>query len=74
MTKNKMVRTGRVTLAEKIEDLPIINEVDEMILEGVSTTDIAKYIQNTFELLTEVTPNSLRIALDKRKVKLDIFS
>lgn len=64
------IRSGRVTLDEKISTLPIVDEVDEMLRDGLSSPDIAKYIQGTFELLTEVSPNEMRKALNKRRKAL----
>lgn len=61
------IRGGRIPLAQRISDLPIIDDVDDMLREGLSALDVAKHIQETFELLTDVSPDVLRKALGERK-------
>ena len=64
------IRGGRVPLAQRIADLPIVNDVDEMLREGLSAPDVAKHVQETFELLTDVSPDVLRKALSERRKNL----
>lgn len=56
--------------AHRVENLPIIDEVDEMLREGMSTVDVARHIQQTFELLQDVTEDGLRKCLSKRRKAL----
>jgi len=64
------IRGGRIPLAQRISDLPIVSEVDDMLREGLSAPDVAKHIQETFELLADVSPDVLRKALSERKKNL----
>jgi len=54
-------------LAQRLSDLPIIDDVDDMLREGVSAPDVAKHIQETFELLVDVAPDVLRKAIGERR-------
>lgn len=64
------IRGGRIPLAQRISDLPIVSDVDEMLREGLSAPDVAKHIQETFELLVDVSPDVLRKALSERRKNL----
>jgi hypothetical protein len=66
------IRGGHIPLAQRISDLPIIGDVDEMLHEGLSAPDVAKHIQQTFELLTDVSPDVLRKALGERRKNLPV--
>lgn len=59
-----------MTVDERVSSLPIIEDVDDMLREGLSGTDVAKYVQETFELLPNVCPEVLAKALNKRREML----
>lgn len=64
------IRGGRIPLAQRLSDLPIIDDVDDMLREELSAPDVAKHIQETFELLVDVSPDVLRKALSERRKNL----
>lgn len=59
-----------MTIEERVSSLPIIEDVDDMLREGLTSTDVAKYIQETFELLRDVSFDRLAKALTKRREAL----
>ena len=62
------IRSG--IISKRINELPIINEVDDMLREGIAATDIATYVQQTFEFLTDVSMEKLASSLRRRRKKL----
>mgnify|MGYP001144134355 CR=1 FL=1 len=64
------IRGGRIPLAQRIADLPIVEDVDDMLREGLSAPDVARHVQETFELLTDVSHDVLRKALSERRKNL----
>jgi hypothetical protein len=61
---------SHVTVAERIEDLPVINDIDEMLLEGVSSGDVAKFIKLGLEELLDVKESTLNTELKRRRSRL----
>lgn len=57
---------GSQTIEGKLANLPIIDEVDEMIREGLSAGDIAHYLHDTFEVLTEFPHKKVVDAINNR--------
>jgi len=57
----------RLTVAQRIDELSVVDEIDEMLLDGVSCGDVAKFIQLGLEELEDVSPQYLAIALKKRR-------
>jgi len=61
------IRGGHIPVAQRISDLPIVGDVDEMLREGLSAPDVAKHIQQTFELLMDIPERTLVEALKIRR-------
>ena len=55
---------------ERVSTLPIVEDVDEMLREGMTAADVAKHIQETFELLQDVSGETLQKALQRRRKAL----
>lgn len=60
----------RMTVAEKIEDLSIIGEIDQMLLDGINCKDVTNFIQLGLEELTDVKPMVLQKELRLRRARL----
>jgi len=61
---------SKMTIGERIEDLSVIEDIDEMLIEGSSCGDVARFIHDGLEELTDVKLGSLQGALDERRKKL----
>ena len=64
------IRGGHIPVAQRVSDLPIVNDVDDMLREGLSAPDVAKHIQQTFELLVDIPERTLVEALTTRRASL----
>jgi len=58
------------TVAERVEQLNFIDEVDELLLEGSSASDVARYIQQTMMKLKDVALKTLVKVLTERRKQL----
>jgi hypothetical protein len=56
-----------MTIAEKIEELSVIDDIDDMLREGLSCNDVAKFIQFGLEELTDVKSAVLKKELLRRR-------
>jgi hypothetical protein len=62
--------TSKPSVAERIEELRSIEDIDAMLLEGSSCRDVAKFIQQALEELTEVDINTIEQRLKERRRRL----
>jgi hypothetical protein len=60
-------KDSSLTISQRLNELSIIDDVDEMLREGVSTGDVAKFIQLGLEELIDVKAGSLGDALARRR-------
>lgn len=58
------------SVSEQIADLGCIEEVNELLREGTSPGDVAKFLQHTLGELTEFTERTLTDALRKHRANL----
>lgn len=70
MTTKKPRFTSKPTVAERIGELRSIEDIDEMLLEGSSCGDVAKFIQLALEELEDVKQQSLVQRLKERRSRL----
>lgn len=63
-------KRGGPSILKDIANLPIVDEIDEMLRDEVSLADVARYIQETFEMLTQYVSHKLVSALEKRRKTL----
>jgi hypothetical protein len=61
---------ARSRVIDLIADLPIVNDVDDMLREGVGSESVAKFIQETMGLMTNVAPKTLSRMLRERRESL----
>lgn len=67
MGSRNPIRKRPPTVAEQVADLGCIDEIDELLEEGTSATDVAKFIQQTLNELTEFGEATLVKVLRKRR-------
>jgi len=60
------------TVAERVELLEFVDEVDELLLEGTSTSNTARYIQQTMMKLKDVAFRTLVKTLKARHEQLEL--
>jgi hypothetical protein len=60
-------KRAQLTVARRLEELPVINDIDEMLRNGMSSRDVAKFIQQGLEELEGVKFSSLRDCLNERR-------
>lgn len=66
-------KDSRLTIAQRLSELSIIDDIDDMLRDGVSTGDVAKFIQLGLEELTDVKTNTLTRSLStRRKAIMDV--
>jgi len=70
MTTNKPRFTSKPTVAERIGELRSIEDIDDMLMEGSSCVDVAKFIQQALEELEDVKTQTLVRRLKERRVSL----
>jgi hypothetical protein len=56
-----------MTISERIGEMSVINEIDEMLSDGISCGDVAKLIQLGHEEMVDVKTKCLSNALAKRR-------
>jgi len=56
-----------LTVAQRLSELNVIEDIDEMLVDGVSTGDVAKFIQLGLEELVDVKFSTLTNVLAKRR-------
>lgn len=54
-------------MIQQIEALPCLNNIDTMLLEGMSAPDIAKWLHEEQEVLQDFDPESIAAALQLRR-------
>lgn len=62
------------TVAERLEELDCIDDVDEMLLDNSAATDVARFIQRTMMQLKEVAHSTLTAALRTRAKALKVLA
>jgi hypothetical protein len=60
-------RDFKLTIAQRLSELSIIDDIDEMLRDGVSTGDVAKFIQLGLEELLDVKVKTLGKVLGQRR-------
>ena len=60
-------RDFKLTVAQRLSELSIIDDIDEMLRDGISTGDVAKFIQLGLEELLDVKVNTLGKVLGQRR-------
>ena len=66
-------KDSRLTIAQRLSELSIIDDIDDMLRDGVSTGDVAKFVQLGLEELTDVKPNTLgKVLGQRRKAIMDV--
>jgi len=58
---------NKPTIYQLIDNLAFVKELDLMLLEGTSASDVAKFIQDDQKVLTDIKPKALINALAHRK-------
>lgn len=64
-------KKDNLTVAERVERLDFIDEVDEFLLEGSPASDVARYIQKTMMKLKDVALRTLVKTLNERRKRLE---
>lgn len=64
----------KLTIAQRLSELSVIGDIDDMLRDGVSCADVAKFIQLGLEELTDVKAVSLQNVLAKRRDDLVVES
>jgi len=62
--------SSRLTVADRIEELSVIDDIDEMLIEGSSCDSVARFIHSGLEELTDVSFDTLKARLNERRNKL----
>lgn len=60
-------KDSRLTIAQRLTELSVIDDVDDMLRDGISVGDVAKFIQLGLEELTDVKQNTLAKVLGQRR-------
>jgi len=60
---------SKLTVGQRLSELRVIDDVDDMLRDGLSAGDVAKFIQLGLEELTDVKPGTLAAALSSRRKK-----
>jgi len=63
-------KSDRVSIAMRLGELSNIEDIDDMLQEGVSSRDVARFIQDILECLTDVTVEALTKVITERRKKV----
>lgn len=64
-------KNNNLTVAERVEALDFVEEVDALLLEGSPATDVARYIQKTMMKLKDVAFGTLVKTIKARRKRLE---
>jgi hypothetical protein len=66
-------KDSKLTIAQRLSELSVLEDVDDMLRDGISCGDVAKFIQLGLEELTDVNPPTLAKVLgQRRKAIMDV--